>query len=59
MAKEQKEKKEKPKKDKTKKKVASITKKLTTQKTSQKTPSIKEVGKAQKNFILPEEVFLQ
>ena len=48
MAKEQKEKKQKPKKDEIKKKVASNTKKLTIQKTSQKSPSTKQVRKAQK-----------
>ncbi len=53
MAKEQKEKEEKPKKDETKKKVASTTKKLATQKTSQKTPLIKEVSKAQKKETKP------
>ena len=53
MAKEQKEKKEKPKKEETKKKVASTTKKLATQKTSQKTPLIKEVSKAQKKETKP------
>ena len=53
MAKEQKEKKEKPKKDETKNKVASTTKKLTTKKTSQKTPSTKEVSKAQKKETKP------
>jgi len=53
MAKEKKEKEEKPKKDETKKKVASTTKKLATQKTSQKTPLIKEVSKAQKKETKP------